>query len=89
MKRVRWLTAAVALRLLPLVMIFGCAPTRYVPAASGIATEQARAEFQCEQTFQHNLAMHMATNEYGGLYGFQKGRFMRACMRAQGYEVAE
>ncbi len=70
-------------------LLTACAPSRYVPAASSADTNQARAEFECQQLFRQQLNQQMAVNEYGGFFAFRKYGFMRDCMRAHGYEVAE
>lgn len=70
-------------------LLTGCAPTQYVAASSPASTDMALAQFECEERFRAVLAQQMAVNPYGGLAGFSKGRYMRQCMKAHGYEAVD
>ena len=74
---------------LTVALLAACAPSRHVPAMSSVDTNQARAEFECQQLFQRHLVQLQAVNPYGDLEAFKKSTFMKDCMRGHGYGVAE
>jgi hypothetical protein len=65
--------------------LVACAPTRYVPASSNATTDEARAEFECEQIYRQHVLQAQTVRPYSSIAGFNKYSFMEDCMQAHGY----